>query len=213
VNVEQLDACAPTMVGSIVSSPPSESPACTSLYSGQACTYTGRQTNHDCPRVSRVKEPLQMCVLPPLPPLGLALPWDAPGAWALYLGFVVIFGIPMYLLALSKQGDGRRAPLTPTGRVLALVGTTSTLAALFVAQLVALPALQAQGPWIRSASDAAYRQGCDDSVWLTLDSQRASDLHTIIITAGLATFVSLVLLILGASRRQQAARTQTPIAL
>ena len=66
------------------------------------------------------------CTLPSLPPIGPALPWDAPGVWAIWLGLVGFFGL-LYWAMLVNRSYGR----DPRSRAEWVLGWTA--ATLFVA--------------------------------------------------------------------------------
>jgi len=43
------------------------------------------------------------CTLPSLPPIGPALPWDAPGVWAIWLGLVGFFGLLYWAMLVNRS--------------------------------------------------------------------------------------------------------------
>lgn len=104
-----------------------------------------------------------MCVVQPLPPLGLALPWQAPVYWALFLGTLAALGLAE---AFGRYGLRRTwGRFSLLGRTLRVAGDACFAAYFGLLALVSLPAKDALGAWIRAQSETLQAHGCDPLAW------------------------------------------------
>lgn len=148
-----------------------------------------------------------MCTVLRLPPLGIALPWQAPWEWALYLGMLIVLGLALWF---APHGV-RRDPLyrQPMLRVLFLTGVTCLAAFIGFGLLVVWPASDMLDAWTVHVSQTLTAAGCSPEVWLPLEKQRLQDIEQLQTAFSvLFTATSILLVITGFLVRERRVQAQ-----
>lgn len=114
-----------------------------------------------------------MCTLPPLPAIGPALPWDAPGVWAIWLGLVGFCGLVYWAIRVNRS-YGR----DPRSRAEWMLGWTAVtlFVAVFGAYLIVY--FPADNALIRWRFIASSLPGCAIDVWHPVWAQQSQVLTT-----------------------------------